>query len=78
MNNYLYNFNGIYNEQLLKDIQKIRKYFSLKILINSKNSSLNNETIQKLQLEIERMARINFSLINNLFDNNLIANIHRL
>ena len=67
MNNYLYNFKGIYNEQLLKDIHKIRKYFSLKILINSKNSSVNNKTIEKLQFEIERMARINFSLINNIF-----------
>lgn len=67
LNNYLYNFKGIYNQQLLKDIDKIRKYFSLKILINNDNSSINNETKKILQIELEKMTSVNFSLINNIF-----------
>ena len=67
LNNYLSVFKGIYSKNLIEEIEKIKKYFSLKLLSKNKNSSLNLKIIKKLISELKKITHKNIGQLRKIF-----------
>ena len=67
INNYLSIFKGIYSKDLMEEINKIKQYFSLKILDKNENSSLNLKIIKKLRNELKKRIHKNVSPLKKIF-----------
>ena len=67
INNYLSIFKGIYSKDLMEEINKIKQYFSLKILDKNENSSLNLKIIKKLRKELKKRIHKNVSPLKKIF-----------
>ena len=72
LKNYLSIFNGKYDDEVLIDIQRIKKCFSLKILLKNNNSSINLVMIEKLRELFYNQYHKNFKFIKNIFIENAI------
>lgn len=60
-------FKGIYSKDLMEEINKIKQYFSLKILDKNENSSLNLKIIKKLRKELKKRIHKNVSPLKKIF-----------
>ena len=67
INNYLSNFKGINDSEIVNDNNSIEEFFSLKVMVKEENSILNLETKEKLREELSRRMNKNFSLVKNIF-----------
>ena len=69
LNYFLPNITEENNQTLMKDINRIEKYFSLKIYLKDENCSLNLEAKENLKHEFEEEFEKNFSLVKNVYIN---------
>ena len=67
LNNYLSNFEGKYNDEVKIDIDRLKHYFSLKILLKKKNSILNYKEKRKLINLFKDRYNKNFINVKNIF-----------
>ena len=67
INYFLPNITEENNKTLINDLNKIEKYFSLKVLLEEENCSLNLEAKEKLKQEFEKEHNKNFSLVKNIY-----------
>jgi hypothetical protein len=67
LNYFLPNITEENNQTLMKDINRIEKYFSLKIYLKDENCSLNLEAKENLKHEFEEEFEKNFSLVKNVY-----------
>ena len=67
INNYLSPFKNNYDYPVLREIRRLKRYFSLKVIVKGGNSTLNLETKEKLIERLKTFTRKNFSLVKNIF-----------
>ena len=67
LNNYLSVFNGIYNEDIEREIFFIKNYFSLKVIDEEQNSYLDIEVKRNLSKALKNITKKNIRLLKNIF-----------
>lgn len=67
LKNYISIFNGYSNRIIERDINYIKQYLDLKILVKDGNMTLNLETKEKLKNELFKITKKNFSLLKNIY-----------
>ena len=67
INYFMPDINGENKEILMNQLDRIKNYLSLKVLLKDENCSLNLEAKENLKLELEHKFNKNFSLVKNIF-----------
>ncbi len=67
LNNYLSVFNGVYDKVVKSEINFLKNYLSLKIILKEGNLTLNLETKEKLRRSLKGYTGKDFGLLKNIF-----------
>jgi len=67
LKNYLSIFKGNYNSELAIDIERIKEYFSLKVLPKNKNYLVNKKEKDNLKNLFNKKFNKNFAFVKNIF-----------
>ena len=67
LNNYLTVFNGVYDKVVKNEINFLKNYLSLKVILKEGNLSLNLETKEQLRRSLKGYTGKDFGLLKNIF-----------